>query len=26
VHVVQVLGEFVGFNGVVMPTFMPETG
>ena len=25
-HFCQVLGEFRGFDGVVMPTFMPETG
>lgn len=25
-HVCQVYGEFEPFNGVVMPTFMPETG
>jgi hypothetical protein len=26
VHLCQVRGEFQGFNGVSMPTFMPETG
>lgn len=26
VHLCQVRGEFPGFNGVSMPTFMPETG
>jgi len=26
IHFCQVRGEFAGFDGVVMPTFMPETG
>jgi len=26
IHFAQVRGEFVPFNGVAMPTFMPETG
>ena len=25
-HLCQVLGEFKGFDGIAMPTFMPETG
>ncbi|MBT5829823.1 MAG: N-acetyltransferase, partial [Candidatus Latescibacteria bacterium] len=26
VHFAQIRGSFQAFNGVVMPTFMPETG
>ena len=26
VHLAQVRGRFEGFDGVVIPTFMPETG
>jgi len=26
VHFAQIKGKFQAFNGVIMPTFMPETG